>query len=85
MYTVYVLRSLKNNRFYTGSTNNLERRLTEHNNRHKGYTKCNGPFKLLYTENYATKREAYKREMFLKSGRGREFLKETLNSKAGKI
>lgn len=76
MYTVYVLRSLKNKRLYTGSTNNLERRLTEHNSRHKGYTKYNGPFKLLYTENFATKSEAYKREMFLKSGKGREFLKK---------
>jgi len=76
MYTVYVLKSLKNSRLYTGSTNNIKRRLGEHNALHKGYTKYNGPFKLLYTEKFNTRSEAYKREMFLKSGKGREFLKK---------
>ena len=81
MYTVYVLRSLKNNRLYTGSTNDLERRLIEHNGGHKGYTKYAGPFKLIYWEKYSTRSGAYKREMFLKTGRGREFIKDVLGAR----
>ncbi len=82
MYYVYVLKSLKSGRFYTGSTNNLERRLVEHNGRHKGYTKFTGPFKLLYKEEYDTRSKAYEREMFLKTGRGRELLKSLINMRA---
>ena len=78
MYTVYVLKSLKNNRLYTGSTNNIERRLKEHNGGHIGYTKFTRPFSLLYREEYPSRSEAYIRERFLKSGKGREFLKKIL-------
>ncbi|MBU1031776.1 GIY-YIG nuclease family protein [Patescibacteria group bacterium] len=74
MFYVYVLRSLKNGRLYTGSTNNLERRLSEHNNGQSKYTGYTAPFKLIYKEKYATKSEAYRREMFLKTGKGREYL-----------
>ncbi|MBI3290605.1 GIY-YIG nuclease family protein [Candidatus Microgenomates bacterium] len=81
MYTVYVLRSLKSNRLYTGSTNDFERRLIEHNSGHKGYTKYIGPFKLIYREEFFTRSEAYRRELFLKTGKGREFLKSSLKAR----
>ena len=51
MFSVYVLQSLKNGRLYTGSTNNLERRLLEHNNKQSKYTKLSAPFELVYKEN----------------------------------
>ena len=78
MFYVYVLKSLKNGRRYTGSTNNLERRLLEHNSGQTKYTSQTGPFELIYKEKYKTKLEASKRERFLKSGKGRELLKEIL-------
>ena len=78
MFYVYVLRSLKNGRHYTGSTNNLERRLIEHNSGQTKYTSQAGPFELIYKETYNTKLEASRRERFLKTGRGRELLKEIL-------
>ena len=81
MYFVYVLKSVKNSRLYTGSTNNIKRRIEEHNALHKGYTKYNGPFELLYTEKVHTRSEAYKRELFLKTGKGRIFLKEILTKR----
>jgi putative endonuclease len=81
MCFVYVLKSLKNGRLYTGSTNDLERRLQEHNNGLSKYTKLTAPFELVYTEEYKTKSEAYRREIFLKTGKGRQVLKEILKSR----
>ena len=75
MYCVYVLKSLKNSRLYTGSTNNIERRLEEHNSGGSKYTRFTRPFVLVYKEEFETRSEAYKRELFLKSGKGRESLK----------
>ena len=49
-WVVYVLRSLKNGRLYTGSTNDLERRLSEHRRGKTRYTRYAGPFGLAYTE-----------------------------------
>jgi putative endonuclease len=78
MWYVYILRSLINQRQYTGSTNDLERRFKEHNSGQTKYTRSTRPFELIYTETYNTKLEASRRERFLKTGKGREFLKQTL-------
>ena len=74
MFYVYIIKSLKNGRFYVGSTGNLERRLDEHNSGQSRYTKLTSPFVLVHSETYATKQEAVRRELFLKSGRGREWI-----------
>ncbi len=79
MYYVYVLESLVNYRLYTGSTNDLDRRLIEHNTGISKYTKKTAPFELVYQETYNTRREAFKREMYLKTGIGREFVKKILS------
>ena len=78
MWYVYVLRSLSNARFYTGSTNDLERRIAEHARGKSRYTRHAGPFELIHTEEYPTRLEARRRERFLKSGDGREQLAELL-------
>jgi len=70
---------LKNGRLYTGSTNNIERRLYEHNVGQTRYTSLTRPFELVYKEAYNTSLEAKKREKFLKTGKGREFLKVILD------
>ena len=80
MFYVYVLKSLKNGRHYTGSTNDLERRMLEHSVGQTKYTSQAGPFELIYKETYNTKLEAGRRERFLKTGKGRELLKEVLGS-----
>ena len=79
MYFVYILKSLTNDRLNTGSTNNLERRLYEHNLGKSKYTRLTKPFKLVYKEEYKTRVEAYKRELFFKTGKGRELLKILIN------
>jgi len=74
MFYVYVLKNGKG-RLYVGHTNNLERRITEHNTGLSPYTKNRGPWELAYSESFDTRGEAMKREKFLKSGKGRELLK----------
>jgi putative endonuclease len=80
VFYAYVLKSLKNNRFYYGCTNNPRRRLAEHNNGKSKYTQYIKPFKLVYFEKFKTLKEARKRETFFKSGQGREFIKKILNN-----
>jgi len=79
-FTVYVLRSLRNGRHYVGFTSRpLEQRLEEHNRGHpKGWSSRNGPFEAAYQEKYDGESEARARERFLKSGRGREWLRARL-------
>ena len=76
VWYVYVLRSLKNKRLYTGSTNDLQRRLAEHQRGKTRYTRHAGPFELVYIEELQTRLEARQRERALKSGQGRAFLEE---------
>jgi len=75
MYSVYVLRSLKNTKRYIGFTSKDPKiRLSEHNYGCNKWTRANKPFKLLYKEFFVSKKEAQNREKFLKSGQGRKWL-----------
>ncbi len=75
MYTVYAISSLSRKYIYVGMTNNLERRIMEHNNGHERTTRPYAPFKVIYTETFALRPLARQREKVLKSGSGKEFLK----------
>ncbi|PJE51135.1 MAG: endonuclease [Candidatus Yanofskybacteria bacterium CG10_big_fil_rev_8_21_14_0_10_36_16] len=75
MFYVYVLRSNKNNKRYIGQTSkNVFNRLKEHNAGSNRWTRSNGPFVLIHSEEFNTKKEAITRERFLKSGQGRKWL-----------
>ncbi|MDP3052398.1 MAG: GIY-YIG nuclease family protein [bacterium] len=56
----------------------IERRLKEHNFGESKYTKLTKPFVLIYKEEYQTRKEAVQRELFFKSGKGREWIKNNL-------
>lgn len=75
-YYVYVLRSLKFGRKYVGFTENLGKRLRQHNSGKTKSTKPYLPWKVLFYEVYETKVEALTREKFLKTGKGREYIKK---------
>ena len=78
MYYVYVLISEKSSSLYKGQTDNLEKRLKEHNNGKVKYTKSYIPWEIIYYEVFTTREEAVNREKYLKSGIGRQFLKEKI-------
>ncbi|MBU1062533.1 MAG: GIY-YIG nuclease family protein [Candidatus Omnitrophica bacterium] len=78
MYYVYVLKSLKDNNFYTGFTDNLDRRIEEHNNGKEPSTKSRLPFRLVYYEGCLYKGDAIAREKQLKTGRGKKYLRDRL-------
>jgi len=58
-----------------GMTNNIKRRLAEHNNGENRSTKAYKPFVLICIEPFNGRIEARAREKYLKSGIGKEFLK----------
>ncbi|PIR97928.1 MAG: hypothetical protein COT89_01595 [Candidatus Colwellbacteria bacterium CG10_big_fil_rev_8_21_14_0_10_42_22] len=66
MFYVYILRSKKSNKLYIGSTNNLKRRIEEHNSGKSSYTKKYMPYELIYFEAYRVEADARHREHNLK-------------------
>jgi putative endonuclease len=77
-FFIYILESETTGGIYIGHTSDLERRLEEHNNPQMGknrYTrKQKGPWRLIYSEEKKSRSEAMRRERFLKSGQGREWI-----------
>ncbi|MFK5857089.1 MAG: GIY-YIG nuclease family protein [Bacteroidota bacterium] len=80
MFFVYVLKSNIDNRLYKGLTTNLERRLKEHNSGKTKSTKPYRPWLLVYHEKFDSFEKARNRELYFKSGFGREYLKALLDS-----
>jgi putative endonuclease len=75
-FVVYVLFSRKFDRTYTGYTSNLIERFKSHNLLgKKGFTIRYRPWFVVLVEFYKTKSEAMKRESFLKSGKGRAWVR----------
>ncbi len=74
-YYVYAIKSLTRTYIYVGLTNSVERRIDQHNQGQNRSTKAYKPFKLIYTQEFKKRREARQREIYLKSGIGKEFLK----------
>jgi len=70
MFKVYILKSEDFLRYYIGHTKNINKRIERHN---KGYirsTKAYRPWKIIYTESFNTKQEAYRRELEIKAYKG---------------
>ena len=75
MYFVYAIQSEKDKRIYVGMCKNIEVRLREHNSGKTKSTKGYIPWRLIYSERLESRVEARKREIYLKSGIGKEFLR----------
>jgi len=79
MFTVYILKSLKNSKRYIGYTSKEAlNRLHDHNTGSNKWTRENGSFITIHTEAYDNKKDAIRREKFLKSGQGRKWLDENI-------
>lgn len=83
MYYVYILQSEKTGRRYIGSTENVEKRLGEHNSGKTYSTRFGRPWKIIFTEEYPDKSAAQSREYQLKRFKGGEALKKLVQQWAG--
>lgn len=78
MYYTYIIQSRKSNRFYTGSTNDLRKRLKQRNDKKSTWTKKDVPWNLIYYEACFNEEDARSREKYLKTGMGKRYLKNRL-------
>lgn len=70
MYYVYIIYSPRCKEYYTGSTENILKRLAEHNRNIMRSTKHKGPWQVVYKEEFDIKTSALKREKQIKSYKG---------------
>ncbi len=85
MFYVYLLQSKKDKKLYIGLTNNLRRRVNEHNSKMTLSTKYRVPFKVIYYEAYFSRTDAKERERKLKQFKNsytelKKRLKNSLNN-----
>jgi len=79
MWYVYLLESKIHKYIYVGITNDLKTRLKLHNEGKIYPTRLKRPFRVIYYEAHTNKYDAAKREKFLKTGWGKNWIKRTLN------
>ena len=77
---LYILRSIKDGKLYVGVTKNVENRFRQHNEGITPSTRYRKPFELIYKECYNSKREALKRERYLKRLEGSKEKKRILEN-----
>lgn len=80
MFYVYILRSKKDNQFYTGYTSDLEKRIHEHNKGAVFSTKNRVPLELVYFEACLNQQDATHREKYLKTSWGKRYIKQRLKN-----
>jgi len=80
MWYIYVLQSKKDGNWYTGSTNDLRRRLQEHNRGKDPATRERGPWILSYYEACRNKESTREREKYLKTAWGKRYLRKRISN-----
>jgi putative endonuclease len=78
MYYTYVFLSLKDGEWYTGAASDLEARLRDHAQGEVPSTRFRRPLRLIYYEACLEATDAYRRERYLKTGRGKRYLRQRL-------
>jgi putative endonuclease len=77
-FYLYILQSESTNRFYIGQTKDLRKRFACHNANYSKSLKNRGPWRLVYTEEYATHSQAVRREKQIKSWKDREMIERLI-------
>ncbi|PIQ89712.1 MAG: excinuclease ABC subunit C [Candidatus Omnitrophica bacterium CG11_big_fil_rev_8_21_14_0_20_42_13] len=80
MNYVYVLLSLKDHKFYIGFSEDVKKRLADHNAGRNTSTKSRRPFELIYYEAHFSKEDALRREVYFKTTKGKSTLKQMLRT-----
>jgi len=80
MFYIYVLISKKDNKFCVGYTDDLKRRIEQHNNGYVESTKHRRPLKLIYYEVCINQQDALHREKYLKTSFGKRYIRNRLKN-----
>lgn len=80
MYYIYILVSKRDHGLYTGCTSDLRARLLKHNEGGVAATIARRPLRLIYYEACLSRDDAFRREKYLKSGRGKKYLRNRLRT-----
>jgi putative endonuclease len=80
MFKFYILHSERADKFYVGHTgDDIFQRLRKHNSYHKGFTGKFNDWKIVYTEDFPSKKEAYARERQVKSWKSRKLIERLID------
>ena len=80
MFTVYILKSSKTDKYYIGYTANIEDRVEQHNSGSTPSTRSGIPWTLVYTETFDNKTDAIKRENEIKRKKSRKYIEYLIGS-----
>ena len=80
MFYIYILYSHTIDRYYVGSTQNIENRILRHNNSSTKSTKNGKPWVLVYQKSYNTRAEAVKRELEIKKKKSRTYIQNLIDN-----
>ncbi|MBP6856293.1 MAG: GIY-YIG nuclease family protein [Candidatus Pacebacteria bacterium] len=78
MYYSYIIQSKKDNTFYYGHTDDLKKRLSEHNSGYSKYTSSKLPYVIVWYGAFVEKQKAIDFEKYLKSSSGHAFSRKRL-------
>jgi putative endonuclease len=82
-YFIYILQSKSTSQYYIGHTDNLARRISQHNDADyqgsKHTKRSKGPWTCVYTETYMTRSDAMQREKEIKAKKSRKYIDNLLN------
>ncbi len=79
-YFVYILQSEKDGSYYVGQTNDLDIRVSKHNEGFSNYTSTKRPLKLVYFEMSLTRSEAVRRESQIKKQKSRVYINQLVEN-----
>jgi|TARA_B100001971_G_C18185330_1_gene535241 putative endonuclease len=82
-YFTYIIQSLKTGKYYTGSSENPEKRLQQHNWSRTPSTRTGIPWKLVYFEEFKTRSKAVKREYEIKKKKSRKYIDYLISNSIG--
>ncbi len=80
MYYTYVLQSLKDKEWYSGAASDLKTRMREHEQGKVRSTRCRHPLRPIYYEACLEAGDAFRRERFLRTGKGKRYLRQRLKA-----
>jgi putative endonuclease len=83
MASLYVLQSEKTGQYYVGSTNDLDRRISEHLRGHTPSTRKRGPWKVVHREDFTTLLEARRRETEIKKWKSSRLIRAMIERSLG--